>query len=144
MPKLLLQYSDFQKDFFPLTLTRRFIDLRVGILTVADKWKTIALSQHVDLEIIAEDGSADIIWDARLIPKIALDIKSFFEQKTAPNDSFFDINSPWDIIQHNTSLVLDDIQLLKPNVYQKPESILCIYTQLLGWNIALSIRTKVR
>jgi UDP-N-acetylglucosamine diphosphorylase/glucosamine-1-phosphate N-acetyltransferase len=116
MPKLLLQYSDFQKDFFPLTLTRRFIDLRVGILTVADKWKTIALSQHVDLEIIAEDGSADIIWDARLIPKIALDIKSFFEQKTAPNDSFFDINSPWDIIQHNTSLVLDDIQLLKPNV----------------------------
>lgn len=118
MPKLLLQYSNFQKEFFPLTLTRPFIDLRVGILTVSDKWKTIALSQHVDLEIIAKDesSSADIIWDARFIPKISLDIISFFEQKTAPEDSFFEIKSPWDIIQHNTSLVLEDIQLLKANV----------------------------
>lgn len=118
MPKLLLQYSNFQKEFFPLTLTRPFIDLRVGILTVSDKWKTIALSQHVDLEIISKDesSSADIIWDARFIPKISLDIISFFEQKSAPEDSFFEIKSPWDIIQHNTSLVLEDIQLIKANV----------------------------
>ena len=122
MPKLLLQYSDFQKDFFPLTLTRPFIDLRVGILTVANKWKTIALSQHIDLDIIAEDGSADIIWDARFIPKISLDIKSFFEHKTAPEDSFFEIKSPWDIIQHNISLLMDDIQLLKANVETNPHA----------------------
>jgi UDP-N-acetylglucosamine diphosphorylase/glucosamine-1-phosphate N-acetyltransferase len=122
MPKLLLQYSDFQKDFFPLTLTRPFIDLRVGILTVANKWKTIALSQHIDLDIIAEDGSADIIWDARFIPKISLDIKSFFEHKTAPEDSFFEIKSPWDIIQHNISLLMDDIQLLKANVETNPQA----------------------
>lgn len=122
MPKLLLQYSDFQKDFFPLTLTRPFIDLRVGILTVANKWKTIALSQHIDLDIIAEDGSADIIWDARFIPKISLDIKSFFEHKTAPEDSFFEIKSPWDIIQHNLSMLMDDIQLLKANVETNPHA----------------------
>jgi UDP-N-acetylglucosamine diphosphorylase/glucosamine-1-phosphate N-acetyltransferase len=122
MPKLLLQYSDFQKDFFPLTLTRPFIDLRVGILTVANKWKTIALSQQIDLDLIAEDGSADIIWDARFIPKISLDIKSFFEHKTAPEDSFFEIKSPWDIIQHNISMLMDDIQLLKANVEANPHA----------------------
>ena len=122
MPKLLLQYNDFQKDFFPLTLTRPFIDLRVGILTVVDKWKTMALSQHIDLDIIAEDesSSADIIWDARFIPKISLDIKSFFEKNTPPNDSFFAIKTPWDIVHHNTSLVLDDIQLLKENIVTNP------------------------
>jgi UDP-N-acetylglucosamine diphosphorylase/glucosamine-1-phosphate N-acetyltransferase len=122
MPKLLLQYSDFQKDFFPLTLTRPFIDLRVGILTVANKWKTIALSQQIDLDLITEDGSADIIWDARFIPKISLDIKSFFEHKTAPEDSFFEIKSPWDIIQHNISMLMDDIQLLKANVEANPHA----------------------
>jgi len=122
MPKLLLQYSDFQKDFFPLTLTRPFIDLRVGILTVANKWKTIALSQQIDLDLIAEDGSADIIWDARFIPKISLDVKSFFEHKTAPEDSFFEIKSPWDIIHHNISMLMDDIQLLKANVETNPHA----------------------
>ena len=122
MPKLLLQYSDFQKDFFPLTLTRPFIDLRVGILTVANKWKTIALTQQIDLDLIAEDGSADIIWDARFIPKISLDVKSFFEHKTAPEDSFFEIKSPWDIIQHNISMLMDDIQLLKANVETNPHA----------------------
>ena len=122
MPKLLLQYSNFQKDFFPLTLTRPFIDLRVGILTVANKWKTIALSQQIYLDLIAEDGSADIILDARFIPKISLDVKSFFEHKTAPEDSFFEIKSPWDIIQHNISMLMDDIQLLKANVEANPHA----------------------
>lgn len=112
MPKLLLQYSHFQKDFFPLTLTRPFIDLRVGILAVADKWKRLAFSQNIDLEIIDKEGSADLTWDARFIPKSYLDLKSFFEQKTAPDDSFYKVNIPWDIVQHNSSLVLDDIQLL--------------------------------
>jgi len=115
MPKLLLQYSDFQKDFFPLTLTRPFIDLRVGILTVAEKWKTLALSQNVDLEIIAEDvsASADMTWNANFVPKISLDINSMFDEKTAPVASFFELKTPWDIIQYNASLVLEDIQLLK-------------------------------
>lgn len=120
MPKLLLQYSHFQKDFFPLTLTRPFIDLRVGILTVEEKWKSLALSQHIDLEIISEGGSADLIWDASLIPKVSLDIKSFFEQKSSNKDSFFVLESPWDIIRHNVSLVLDDIQLLKENFVSNP------------------------
>jgi UDP-N-acetylglucosamine diphosphorylase/glucosamine-1-phosphate N-acetyltransferase len=120
MPKLLLQYSHFQKDFLPLTLTRSFIDLRVGILSVADKWIKIAFSQNIDLEIIEQGKSADFSWDAGLIPKISLDIKSFFEHKTAPEDSFFALKTPWDIIHHNTSLVLDDIQLLCPTFASNP------------------------
>lgn len=120
MPKLLLQYSHFQKDFLPLTLTRSFIDLRVGILTVEDKWRKLALSQDIELEIIDDEPSADSIWDARLIPKFSLDIKSFFEKKTATDDSFFALKTPWDIIHHNTSLVLDDIQLLCPTFDSNP------------------------
>jgi len=117
MPKLLLQYNGFQKDFFPLTLTRPFIDLRVGILTVADKWKRLALSQQIDIDIISENqsASADIIWDARLVPMNALDIRIFIDQKTAPNHLFFALKSPWDIIRHNTALVSEDIQLIKTN-----------------------------
>lgn len=115
MPKLLLQYSDFQKDFFPLTLTRPFIDLRVGILTVAEKWKKLALSQQIAIDIISEDesNSADIIWDARLVPKNSLDIHTLIEQKTAPLHLFFGLKTPWDIISHNTALVAEDIALLK-------------------------------
>ena len=120
MPKLLLQYNHFQKDFLPLTLTRTFIDLRVGISTVADKWKRLAISQKIDLEIVEEEESADLTWDARFIPKISLDVHTFFEQKTAPDDSFFAIITPWDIILHNTSLVLDDIQLLSPTFDSNP------------------------
>ena len=121
MPKLLLQYSHFQKDFLPLTLTRQFTDLKVGILTVAEKWKNLALSQQIELEIISENGLADITWDARLVPKISLDINSFFDQKKAQNDSFFVLNTPWDIIHQNTALVMDDIQLLKENYVFNPK-----------------------
>jgi UDP-N-acetylglucosamine diphosphorylase/glucosamine-1-phosphate N-acetyltransferase len=115
MPKLLLQYSHFQKDFFPITLTRAFIDLRVGILTVAEKWRILALAQQIDIEIIAEDASdsADIIWDARLVPKNSLDIGSLIEQKSSQTDHFLKLKTPWDIIQHNTALVCEDIELLK-------------------------------
>jgi UDP-N-acetylglucosamine diphosphorylase/glucosamine-1-phosphate N-acetyltransferase len=120
MPKLLLQYSHFQKDFLPLTLTRPFIDLRVGISTVADKWKRLANSQNIDLEIIEEEESADLTWDARFIPKISLDVHSFFEQKTASDDLFYAVKTPWDIIQHNTSLVLDDIHLLSSTFDTNP------------------------
>jgi len=121
MPKLLLQYSHFQKDFLPLTLTRQFTDLKVGILTVAEKWKNLALSQQIELEIISENGLADITWDARLVPKISLDINSFFDQKKTQNDSFFVLNTPWDIIHQNTALVMDDIQLLKENYVFNPK-----------------------
>ena len=121
MPKLLLQYNDFQKDFLPLTLTRPYIDLRVGILTVADKWRIMALSQNIDLEIIDGEESADMIWDARFIPKFSLDIKTFFEDNKAPEDSFFVLKTPWDIVQHNASLILDDIQLLKASFMTDPQ-----------------------
>ena len=121
MPKLLLQYNDFQKDFLPLTLTRPFIDLRVGILTVAAKWKTMALSQNIDLELTTLEESADMVWDARFIPKFSLDIKTFFEKKTAVDDSFFALKTPWDIVRHNVSLILDDIQLLKTSFITDPQ-----------------------
>lgn len=76
---------------------------------------TLALVQGIDIEIIAEDSfaAADIIWDARLVPKNSLDIHTFIEQKTAPFDSFFVLKTPWDIIRHNTALVAEDIELLK-------------------------------
>jgi UDP-N-acetylglucosamine diphosphorylase/glucosamine-1-phosphate N-acetyltransferase len=115
MPKLLLHYSDFQKDFLPLTLTRPFIDLRTGILTVAEKWKRLALSQQIDIDIISDDesASADMIWDASMVPMNALDIRSFIDQKTAPTHLFFALKSPWDIIRHNTAMILEDMELLK-------------------------------
>lgn len=81
----------------------------------------MALSQNIDLEMTTLEESADMIWDARFIPKFSLDLKSFFEQKTAPDDSFFALKTPWDIIQHNTSLVLDDIDLLKSTFIANPQ-----------------------
>lgn len=115
MLKLLLQYCNFQKDFLPLTLTRHFIDLRVGILSVREKWRALGLSQNIDIEIIPENesASADVIWDARFVPKNLLDIGSFIDQKTAPTDQFFDLKTPWEIIRHNTAMVSEDIELLK-------------------------------
>lgn len=73
----------------------------------------MALSQDFEFEIVDMEESADIIWDARFIPKSSLDIKTFFEQKSAPDDSFYELKTPWDIVHYNTSLILDDIQLLK-------------------------------
>lgn len=115
MPKLLLQYSHFQKDFFPLTFTRPFTDLRVGILSVADKWLKIANQQGIELELILEEdvNRADKIWSANFIPTPSIDLSTFFNQPAAATNDFIELNSPWDLVRHNTRFMMDDFELLR-------------------------------
>lgn len=115
MPKLLLQYSNFQKDFFPLTLTRPFTDLRIGILSVEEKWIRLAKHQGIELELVGEANidMADIIWNANLIPNASISLYNFFNQKETPDTAFIDLKSPWDIIHQNTALMMADVELIK-------------------------------
>lgn len=82
-------------------------------------------------------------------PKVFVGYQNFLNIKLPPT-ILFSIKTPWDIIQHNILLVLEDIHLLKktfianPQLEQvsKKEFIRYIYIQLLNWSIVLSIHRK--
>lgn len=115
MPKLLLQYSQFQKDFFPLTYTRPFTDLRAGILSIEDKWLNLAKRQGFELTLLLENevNLAEKVWNANLIPTPSVDLSTFFNQQLASKNDFIELNSPWDFVRHNTRFMMDDFELLK-------------------------------
>lgn len=125
MPKLLLQYSDIQKDFLPLTLTRPFTSLRIGILSVEAKWMQIARHQGIDLELLneAQYKEADLVWKANLIPKSGINLSMFFEGNAHLNTDFIEVKNPWDIIRENVFFMLDDVANVKAayiNLEPKP------------------------
>ena len=121
MPNLLLNEGDIKRDFYPLTLTREFCDLKIGILTIKEKWNLLALQQGIDLELIDQRdvARANKIINANLIPDTALNLNEFFSSDTLPKKGLTKIDRIWDIISINTWAISEDIKLM---LYEKPQS----------------------
>ncbi|MFN5422180.1 MAG: putative sugar nucleotidyl transferase [bacterium] len=114
MPSLLLKQADLKRDFYPLTLTREVSDLRIGILTVKEKWELLAAQQGIDLQWIEEkqDGQADKVINANLIPGADLNLNEFFSSDSLPQNGLTKVERLWDVISINKSATNDDIRLL--------------------------------
>jgi UDP-N-acetylglucosamine diphosphorylase/glucosamine-1-phosphate N-acetyltransferase len=119
MPSLLLLEKDISTNFFPLTLTRRFTDLRFGILTIREKWEKLAEKQGFPLTILSEtnDGmqpSKSIA--ANYIPPANLDLHNFFNSNSAPEDlGFIKIDWLWNLTSKNSWAIGQDFNLMHPS-----------------------------
>ncbi len=114
---LVLNEDNLTESFYPLTLTRRLIDLKAGIFSIKEKWEAIASNQDIELSIISkiDDTQAAIkSIPANFIPPATLDLISFFREDTELDKlGFKKVNHLWDILSLNNWLIENDIQLIK-------------------------------
>jgi UDP-N-acetylglucosamine diphosphorylase / glucose-1-phosphate thymidylyltransferase / UDP-N-acetylgalactosamine diphosphorylase / glucosamine-1-phosphate N-acetyltransferase / galactosamine-1-phosphate N-acetyltransferase len=109
MNSITLDDSIIREDLFPFTLTRHTIDIRIGILTLREKWKYFADEKNI---FIGKTNSSLII-PANIIPT-----KSVIDQikKSADiNEALLSakkIQYPWHIFQLNNEEIKADFDLI--------------------------------
>ena len=127
MPTLLIKEADLKRDFYPLTLTREVSELRIGILTVREKWQLLAKNQGFDLQLVDEGmhSQADKIINANLIPSVNLSLKDFFSSDVLPTNGLTKIERLWDIISINSWAITEDLRMMtfEKNASEKNEII---------------------
>jgi UDP-N-acetylglucosamine diphosphorylase/glucosamine-1-phosphate N-acetyltransferase len=111
-------------DLFPFTLTRSAAEIRVGILTLREKWE-----KHFSLtvQIKSEGNTGDLVIPANLIP--GPEIAEFLrmgirnEAITSKLRQFRQIQYPWQIFQYNGEEIIKDYELITQGRVSQPISV---------------------
>jgi UDP-N-acetylglucosamine diphosphorylase/glucosamine-1-phosphate N-acetyltransferase len=108
-------------DLYPFTFTRSVADIRIGILTIREKWQRL-LKQ--DIKTVSESGRIEIE-NARLIPSNIIPTRDFIKKLKQKADveklinNAVKINFPWDIFQNNDWAIRKDFELLTRKRFPK-------------------------
>ena len=121
---IFLNDSNCRASLLPFSLTRHVSDIRIGILTIREKW--VRLVKELPGVCILQEPSADCISiEANLIPtknNVDTIIQSALHNKIFnPTDNIKSIVFPWHIFQLNEWAIQRDFELITCN--QKSESI---------------------
>lgn len=113
--KIILDDIVCKEDLYPFTLTRSVADIRVGILTIREKWEILTDKK---INTISELLHGKINPANRLIPANILPSAKFLKtgkDNSIGKNSKFDpikIEYPWHIFQHNDAAIREDFDLL--------------------------------
>lgn len=112
--KFILDDINCKEDLYPFTLTRSVADIRVGILTIREKWELLTDKK---VRLLSEISETDINNDIQRFPaNIIPSRKLLKELKYKPiNISKIDaakIEFPWHIFQKNDKAIRDDYKLI--------------------------------
>ena len=118
---IVLSENKFREQLFPFTYSRHTVDIRIGILTLREKWELLTG------EIISTDEtSPGIQIPANIIPTaenfesiIKFGIKNEDEEETDPVKI---IRHPWDIFLLNDFALRNDFDLMTKNRVTQPIS----------------------
>ncbi|MFC4261439.1 putative sugar nucleotidyl transferase [Ferruginibacter yonginensis] len=118
---IVLVDTHIKSQFYPFTLTRHTAELRIGILTIKEKWEALT-NQKVSLNE-QDDG---IKVPANIIPNILnfqkiLDAAESEETIVAGGDLIM-LNHPWHLFQYNDVALKHDFILLTKNKISEPIS----------------------
>lgn len=109
--KIVLDDITSKNNLYPFTATRSIADIRVGILTIREKWEKL-LGQKINIvsEIDSKDPQlreAEQI-HANIVPSQQW-IDSFLKKQNTVSTV---LEYPWDIFQNNDKALRDDFKLL--------------------------------
>lgn len=114
---LLLEDNSCRNDLLPFTAIRSVLDIRMGILTLREKWAFLLGARGFD-----EAGSTPVpALPANLLPTRALAAAVWEELRRGPlSQAAVDrlivhgrlIRHPWHIFQHNTEALIEDFGLV--------------------------------
>jgi NDP-sugar pyrophosphorylase family protein len=118
---IILSDKDFRQNLFPFTQTRHTADIRVGILTIREKWE-----QLTNEKVTTDHSAAGIVIPANLIPTQANleQIIALASQETAIilSNEIRIIEHPWQIFQLNDYAIRQDFELLTKGKFSAPIS----------------------
>ena len=110
MTNLPFPFSTEGKNFYPITLNRSILDLKVGMLTIREKWERLSREQGFEISFnnpMETLGDSDNIW----IPSSKTNLLSL-SQVAPSNNGCIQISRIWDIFPILGELLSDDINWL--------------------------------
>ena len=128
MKPVYLTDQEATDHLFPFSQTRSVADLRIGILTIREKWERL-LQQPVQLiqadnPTQAQPPQDAIIFAANIIPSIAF-VQSIKQHANNPGfepdyETVQILQYPWHIFQWNDWALREDFKLITKNRYSEP------------------------
>lgn len=118
---IILSDKDCRQGLFPFTQTRHAADIRVGILTIREKWE-----QLTGEEISTNHDGGSIVVPANLIPTLCnfqriIDLASQ-KKEVSPSEEIKIIEQPWHIFQLNDYAIRQDFKLITKGRASQPIS----------------------
>ncbi|MFI5151766.1 MAG: putative sugar nucleotidyl transferase [Chitinophagales bacterium] len=123
MNEIHLDDRSIRENFYPFTATRHVADIRIGILTIREKWEQLFGTRVIEK---IPSGAKRVAMPAEFIPNKKLAEMIFkgedFSQLLSDQSSVRKIEYPWQIFQMNDEMLRIDYELLTRNRRSKPIS----------------------
>lgn len=123
MNKVFLTDSELKDNLFPFTLTRSAADIRVGILTIREKWEAY-LGQSVTVKSDWNAAENINILSANIIPSKQFITSLFNEQGNIADSPEWNavkiVQFPWHIFLWNDWAIRQDYELITTNRHSAP------------------------
>lgn len=129
MKQLILDDALVAANLYPFTQTRHTSEIRIGILTIKEKWELLTGEKiHVSSSPKNRTDTDVIIIPANIIPTKEL-AKHIMLNEALPAqlpDDVLVLEHPWQIFQFNDRAIRDDFELVKNrrNTHVLPESVM--------------------
>ncbi|MDB5198700.1 MAG: glucose-phosphate thymidylyltransferase [Chitinophagaceae bacterium] len=113
--KIILDDIICKEDLYPFTLTRSAADIRIGILTIREKWERLLGKK---IPILSEVSEKKINQNVKCIPANVIPseklVKALQQNKTLDGSKYYStkINYPWHIFQNNDAAIREDFDLI--------------------------------
>src|SRR5438128_1843884 len=131
MIQLVLDDTLIQQHLFPFTLTRAAADIRVGILTIREKWQRLlgqpVLVNRADDYLpspAAEDMMTPVVFSGNIVPSAAF-VKELLNGTYSKEDfiqqsSVRILQHPWHIFEYNDWAIREDFALVTAGRKSQP------------------------
>ena len=116
--KIFLDDSQCRENLYPFTHTRHVADIRIGILTIREKWEK--LTGGIIYTSIEDKDDKDLVISANIIPTID-NYQEILSKKTGSAEIKI-LEYPWHIFQYNDWATRQDFELLTRNRISRPIS----------------------
>ena len=112
MPNISFDYSGLAEKLYPFTETRDVLDIRVGILTLREKWQLL-LPEFMN----GEESSESIRVSANILPsrQLADHIATGRYDENSKSAILKKIEYPWHIFELNDFAIREDYEILSAN-----------------------------
>jgi UDP-N-acetylglucosamine diphosphorylase/glucosamine-1-phosphate N-acetyltransferase len=119
MTKLQFPFSTEGRNFYPITLSRSVLDLKVGILTLREKWDRLSMKQGVEISYSKNElkalNDSEHIWIPTSITNL-----SIISQVAHEDNGCIQISRLWDIFPILGKLLYDDINWIGNEISLMP------------------------
>ena len=107
---IFLDDSQCREKLFPFTYTRHVADIRIGILTIREKWEK--LTGEIISSSIKDKAGTILTISSNILPTSNNYKKILEQQGSVETDEIKSLEYPWQIFQYNDWAIRQDFELL--------------------------------